>query len=498
MPSSSRAPLSPSEREILIELLERASRTKPVFADPAFPAQAAFLRDPSRFRVMLGTRRAAKSYGVALDFLLDAQEHPKSNYLVVGLTRESVKKALWKEGFKLIDERLSLGLRFNESDLTVTTKSGAVVYLLGMDSDDRMRERARGGKYRKIAIDEAQSFAGDLGELVKVLRPALADERGALTLAGTPGIVRTGLFFDLTHDQDPQQPGQWTRAHLDTAAEWSGHRWNAGANPYMREQWAEEIAGMLAVNPRITETPGFIREYLGRWVLDDSKLVYRYLAGRNDFATLPNIEGGGRWHRVLGIDLGYHPDPSAFTLVAYHDNDRALYLLESEKHLKMDITDVADRIRRFQADAEPHGGIDALVIDGSALQAVEEMRRRHGLPLQAADKRGKSDFIELMNAEMIQGRVLLAEKCAPLKAEYGGLVWDDRVTTRREEHPACANHATDSALYAWRHCYAYLSTVLPVAPKRGTPEWFAAEESAMLAQARERVRRKDDEWGNAW
>src|SRR5205085_11845215 len=60
-------------------------------------------------------------------------------------------------------------------------------------------------------------------------------------------------------------------------------------------------------------------------------------------------------------------------------------------------------------------------------QAVEEMRRRHDLPLRAADKTGKSDFIEIMNGEFIQGRIKLrGASCSQLAEEYAGLIWDER------------------------------------------------------------------------
>jgi hypothetical protein len=74
-------------------------------------------------------------------------------------------------------------------------------------------------------------------------------------------------------------------------------------------------------------------------------------------------------------------------------------VLEAEKHPRLDVTSVAERIRGFQARYE----LDSIVIDGANKQAVEEMRRRHDLPLRAADKTGKSDFIEIVNGEFIHG-----------------------------------------------------------------------------------------------
>jgi hypothetical protein len=226
-------------------------------------------------------------------------------------------------------------------------------------------------------------------------------------------------------------------------------------------------------------------------VVDTSKLVYKYLEGRNDFSTLPVFPGErGRWHYVLGIDLGYEDD-SAFVVAAYHDFDRTLYFLESYAEKRLDITDVANKAKGYAF----RYGLDAMVIDGANKQAVEEMRRRHDLPLTAADKTGKADFIELMNAEFIKGLVKLDPvKCAVMVDEYGGLIWDER-SSKREEHPSCSQHSLDSALYSWRHCYQYLSVLPEAPPIPGTPEWYAREVEAMREHDLEELQRRKDESG---
>ena len=87
---------------------------------------------------------------------------------------------------------------------------------------------------------------------------------------------------------------------------------------------------------------------------------------------------------MLGVDLGYHPDPSAFVLCGFSKFDKTLYILETFKKLEMDITDVANKIKEYQGRFE----IYRVVIDNANKQAVEEMQRRHGIGLTAADKIG--------------------------------------------------------------------------------------------------------------
>jgi len=223
--------------------------------------------------------------------------------------------------------------------------------------------------------------------------------------------------------------------------------------------------------------------------------VYRFSLDRNAITTLPIIgDPRGQWHHVLGIDLGYSPDPSAFVIAAYHDHDSTLYFTESWKQWRLDITDVAQRVQVYQAKYD----LDTLIIDGANKQAVAEMQRRHGLPLVAASKTAKADFIELMNAEFILGRIkVITSACnggiqnsgkktqeqesLALHDEYGGLVWDERalVKGKREEHPRCPNHLADAALYAWRYCFQYLSKAPLPLPVQGDAEWYREEEERL-------------------
>jgi len=476
------AKMTPEEKAQLDILL---ANSKPVFCDPAFPEQSAFIRDPARMKLAFCTRRSGKSLG-AINWLLDgAYDTAGSDSLFIGLTRESTKRAAWKNGIKLAAKKHRLEGKANESELSYTLPNGSTIYLLGMDADPKQVEKLLGGKLKRVVIDEAGSFSIDLVDLIfSKLKPALSDLRGEIALIGTPTNLKRGLFFDLTKGQNALIPGRWDKDG------WSCHRWSAFSNPYMTAQWEEDIAQLKAQTPNIEEVPWFIQQYLGRWVVDTSKLVYKYLEGRNDFSMLPVFTGErGRWHYVLGIDLGYE-DHSAFTIAAYHDFDRTLYFLESYAEKRLDITDVANKAKGYALRYD----LDAMIVDGANKQAVEEMRNRHDLPLTAADKTGKADFIELMNAEFIKGIIKIdGSKCDGVIDEYSGLIWDER-SSRREEHPACPNHRADAALYSWRHCYQYLSTVQesdPPAP--GSPEWMAAEVARMRQQAEDEFRQNQEQ-----
>lgn len=484
--------------QALEEELEEDVELAP-FYDINFPEQRAVIEDDAPLIVCLCTRRSGKSFGAgALRLIRAAMKHPGSSCLFIGLTRKSAKEIVWKDCFKVINVLWGMKAKFNESDLTMTLRNGSVIYLMGVDTDEEEKEKLLGKKYAEVCIDEAASYTIDLKDLVyRVLKPAVSDYQGVITLIGTPGNIKSGLFYELTHDQDPRIPGQWSRLG------WSGHRWGVLQNPHMRDKWQHDLDELLATNPLIIETPGFQQNYWGIWVIDDSKLVYRYSATRNSFTTLPPSKSG--YSYVLGIDLGFN-DPSSFTVSAYSEDSNLLYFVESYKKAGLDITAVSEEV----ADIKSRYKIDRTVIDGAAKQSVEELNKRHGLGSVNADKRGKNEFIEMMNAEMIQGRILLSPQCEDLKTELSELIWDPRALARgvRKEHTSCENHCTDGALYSWRHCYQWLfKEPKKPQPKPGTVEYavnyekmLQEEEARYFENAEREIRERKreeaeaDEW----
>lgn len=425
-------------QDAVLEILsERRPRPPVQLLDLNFKQQANFIQDPARRKALFCTRRSAKSYTGGLYLAKVAEDHPGVNCLYIGLTRLSAKGIIWKDILKEIDRKHDLGFEFNGSELTATTQGGSIIYVTGVDADADEMQKLLGKKYKLIIIDEAASFRQDLRELIYgILGPATVDQGGTICLLGTSGNLTKGLFFDITNNKEPG---------------WKLFQWTAHDNPYVSKQWQEELDDIALNRPLFMETPLFKQWYLNQWVIDDEKLVYRFSYNRNEYSHLPRYSSGS-WNYILGVDLGYSPDPSAFVVAAFHDHDKTLYFLETFKKTEMDITDVATKIQEYQKLYPIH----KVVIDGANKQAVQEIQRRHGIALTTADKTGKVDFIQIMNAEMIQARIKLSSSCQPLIEEYLGLIWNDK-GLKREEHPNCANHLTDAALYAWRFCYQFMA-----------------------------------------
>lgn len=450
---------------VLEELERRAAIARRSLVDDNFPQQAAFIRDTVQFRAGLCTRRAGKSYGGGAWLMEPVMRESKVTTLYIAKTRDSAKRIMWRDVVKTINDNHELGFRPNETDLTLTNPAnGSYLQLVGADQGPDEIKKFLGSKLRRVLIDEAADFRQDLNYIVyEILYPALADHGGEIGLIGTPGVVCKGLFYDVTRpEKELRKVG------------WNVHEWTSFDNPYMRKQIQKQIEELKRHNPRVEETPWFRRMYLREWVIETTRLCYKYDRTRNWRADLPP----GDYAHVLGVDLGYE-DESTFSLGAHRDHDPTFYVRDYGEAKGLDFTDVAERIKYYQRLYNPY----AIVIDGANKQGVMEMRNRFGLHLENAEKLGKAAYIDLLSAEFTSGRaVLVGENTAPLEEEYGGLIWDETKLPKRVEHPACKNHGADATLYAWRKAYNYTAIAAPPPAKRreSVDDW--EERQAELCQ----------------
>lgn len=444
--------------------------------DPDFPQQKNFVDDPSKLKALWCTRRASKSFTAGLYMIKECLENPGSNCLFIGLTRLSAKGIIWKDILKVINQKHKLNCDFNSTELHMTFPNGSIIHLTGIDADEDEMDKLLGKKYRLVCLDESSFYTVNMHRLVYgILKPAVADpnakgERGTICMMGTSSNFTKGLFYDITTGVEPG---------------WSLHTWSAHDNPYVRTQWQEELDEIDQLRPLFKETPLFKQWYLNQWVIDTEKLVYKFNQDKNLFDKRPDRLKPNSWSYVLGVDLGYEDD-SAFVLCAFHENDPTLYVVSTFNKKHMDITDVANKIKEYMSQYD----IGKVIVDGSDKQSVEEMRRRHGVPLEASEKQGKSDFIELLNAELIQAKIKINDNCINLINELMGLVWKttgDIIDLPRKEHPSLPNHLCDAFLYAWRYCYSYMAESIVIKPVMGTKQWQDAENAKMWEIEREKL-----------
>ena len=463
----------------ILRELQRRQVNKPKWFNEDFEAQNDFINDPSKLKAVQCTRRAGKSFGAGLYAFKEAYENPGVSVIIIGLTRDSVKRIFMKDILHTINIKHNLGAKPNKSDLTWTLPNGSVIYLLGVDANPDDMNKLLGQKNKLVIIDESAFFRQDMSKLIyEILRPSMIDYDGTIALISTTSHLTNSLYHDIT---------------VGRKKGWSVHKWTAQDNPFIAEKWDKEIKELKASNPGIEKTPMFRRMYLNEWVIDDDALVYKHTAS-NEVEGMPEAD----YSYVLGIDLGYE-DATAFVVCAYSEYDENLYVVETFKKSKMIIKDVADKIKAL----DNKYSFNNMVIDNASKQAVEEMRQRYTLPLIPAEKQGKRDYIELLNSDLITNKIKVLPKASGLTEEWSSLVWDERKLAQGKyvEHPACPNHLSDAFLYAWRYVYSYTAKpkVKVVAPssEEAVDIWWE-EQGEALGQDATPIWLREDNMDDSW
>jgi len=447
-----------------------------------FDRQRDALDDTSQFVSVLCSRRAGKTAFLAAYLVDGALSESDTSCLYLGLTRDEAKRLCWR-WIKRVCKDARIAAAFNESALTVTLANGSVIYVRGADAKQDEMEKFLGGEYSRVAIDEGASYRIDLEHLISVvLEPALIDRGGRLAIAGTPGHTRN-FFYDVTEGD---------------ATGWSRHAWNSLDNPHIAERWKAKLADILATKPYYIHTPEYAWNYSGKWAVDARGLVYRFDRMHLVDAPPERLEG-----RTLAIDLGWD-NATSFCLGGWEQYSQTLYILRCEKRGGMLLDEVAEHAAKIKATPGPYV---RTVIDGAARQSVEQMRQRYGLVADAADKSDKARHIDMMNADLAHGRVKVVRgRCSDLLVEWTGadedgvpvrldggnvpLIWDRRKLAakppRREEDPACANDASDAALYMWRESMQHLEPPAPPpAVDRDSEEWARAAHGRVARRLQE-------------
>lgn len=456
------------ERQLLREMHRRtaekvvpagASRLGDLLAT-RFDKQRGVLSAKGRRVAALCTRRAGKTELVPAKLYQVAENHPGTVLYYVAITAKRARELMWKPLLNANDT-FGLGWKTNETRLTLSKGDGEI-RLVGAD-DMRELEKRRGDKASVVVVDEAQSFPPDVlrALLEDVLGPALVDVRGSFLLLGTPGMVCAGYWYEITRNDDEE-----SRTKRD--GRWEVFEWSGLDNPHVAENFRLEVEERDGIYGPLNPTT--LREYRGQWVSDANALFYSYSPARNVYdGALPP---GHTWLHVMGVDLGFD-DPFAIEVLAFSYTHPIVYEVDSFKQSGLTPSEWATHIR---ARKDRYNPIRLVVDTGGLGKAfVEEMKSRHKLPAEPAQKQNKLDFAKLLNDDLLAGKVKALEG-GGLASEWAVLPKDPDDPTR--EHPGFHNHCTDAALYAWRECRHFLATAPKQGPTPGTPEALEARMQA--------------------
>ena len=455
-------------RDPIYDLLAEAERRAGILTSMEslrFQQQADFARDPSHFKAALCGRRAGKTRELIYEYKEQMDNHPGDTFVFVELTRPAAKNKLWRP-FRRISEEKHWGLKFAEYDgLRVEHPNGAILIIVGADHWKEI-DKIRGlERLRMAAIDEcgAQKPANLKYLAEEVLEPGLMDVNGTLLLSGTPGPALTGYWYEIT-GQEPPRPG------------WSTHKWNVYSNPYLEGE--KFIDALLIRRQWDRDNPIFQREYLGKWIKDLTRLIFAY-SDDNVIKALPAFDSS--WSFVLAMDFGTTAS-TAWSVLGYPQYGHKVYICKSFKRAGLAPTEVADITRDLITEWHPDKVIGDLHGLGKAY--AQEMAKRHGIAIQAADKANKRAAIEITSDAFRTGQLFNHISNETLDTELETLLWDEE---RQDIADGQDDHEAEALVYGYRECPAYANAVAPpVEELDDLPDWVdrpgIAHEDAQVSE----------------
>jgi hypothetical protein len=459
-----------ARRSLNLKRAEEAPKFK--LEDYCFDKQLEFIKDPAKFKTAVCSRRSGKSVSCSADLMHTALTQ-EGDCAYITLNRITAKRIIWRELMN-IDKNFKLGCEFDNTELTVTFPNGNKIYVTAA-KDESDGEKLRGIALRKIYIDESQSFRGFIEGLVDdVLIPTLTDYDGSLILIGTPGPVPAGYFYNASHSKG-----------------WSQHRWTMEDNPHILRksgkpapQIIKEVCERRGVS--ITD-PSIRREYFGEWIKDENSLVFKFNSQLNTFRVLPE----GKWNYIFGIDIGYK-DADAISVLAYDHKQDCCYLVEELITRKQDITALALQIKELQARYKPI----KMIMDAGALgkKIQEEIRNRHGLPVEAAEKERKLEYIALMNGDLRTGKIKAFEG-SRFAEDCDMVVWDWDDPVRPKISDKYHSDSCDSTLYAWREAKHYFEKEAEIKYAPNSDAWMNHLEEEEAEKMELKSKGLEDNWG---
>lgn len=399
--------------------------------------QRAFVTDRGRFKVAVCPRRAGKSISLCAYMVAECMRAPDTPVLYLALTRESAKAAVWDVLLRMLDEH-DIGYDARPSALHIKFHNGSFIQLFGGDTPNS-RHRLRGRKFKLVCVDEA-GFVNDshFDELIYAILPALADLKGTMAMASSPGEVMDGFFYHAYAG--------------DMKASWSQHHWDLLDNPlFMQpsdnplyktrgEEELDTICNLQFGGNR--EHPAFLREYRGRYVQDNSKLIYPFT---KDNLLDASHELPDETH-AIGVDFGVSSE-SAIVVLKFSPYTKECHFVDSWSRKNATVDELAAEIMSRQEKFKTF--ITIADTGGLGAASAQELRSRYHMSITAADKKDKVFFQRMMANDLLSGYIKVVRGLG-LIDEWSKLTKDEF----GEELKGQKNHEADAALYVYRYCYA--------------------------------------------
>lgn len=429
-----------------------------------FDKQLEFILDKAPFKTACCSRRAGKTVADAAYLISSALSRPRVVCPYITLTRGTAKSLIWPE-LREINRQYKLGGVPNEAELTITFPNGSVIRLHGANNE-REIEKLRGHAIYLCVIDECQSFRSYFQKLIdEIISKALFDYGGTLALTGTPGPVPSGYFHDVCH-----------------SPEYSHFHWTFFDNPWIQKKSGQTPQSLLERELKRkgvgVDDPTIQRECFGKWSIDLNALVFKYDPVRNHYSDDPSTLSLTDY--VIGVDIGYD-DADAISVIGWSTGSPTAYLVHERIERKQGITELAMSIGRL---AELYKPI-RIVMDTGGLgkKIAEEITKRYQIPISAAEKARKFEFIEILNDAMRIGH-FMAKKESQFAQDCNMVEWD-RDAQQLKIKDSFHSDACDSTAYAYREALHWMFEPSQEKIVLNSTAWYESEVKKMEEIAEE-------------
>lgn len=425
----------------------------PLTFDPlplAFDAQRRFLEDRSAYRVACTTRRAGKTTAYAMDIVRESVEQPSATVVYLNTTRIRAQEIIWEE-LKRVVEDARLPYKANEQALSLKGPGNRWIRVSGAETKKQIEKwKGRLPAVWAFYIDEAQDWDDEILDhgIARVMIPALADRGGRISVAGTPGPLPEGYFYELTRNEG-----------------WSNHFWTLFHNPHVR--FARKlIRDSMRLRKVDIKDPTIQREFFGRWVRDTQAMVFGALDDElNSYDVLPDVTD---FREGVGLDFGF-VDSSAYAGLGYSPQVRGMFVTAAEEWAGVGPTETVELLGRTLGERRHR--MVAMVGDpgGGGKGMMSDLWDRFGLAIEVAEKPEKVTACRLMADAIATRELKLRRDMVSLRRALRRVQWDP--DHRGQKLKGHTPDVVDALLYIFRKLWPMYRHV-PPAPAQTRDEYL--------------------------
>ena len=159
--------------------------------------------DTTRFKIVAAGRRTGKSRLAAWMLIVNALQADRGHVFYVAPTQGQARDIMWQTLLELAHPVVS---NAHINNLQIKLVNGATISLKGADRPETMR----GVSLKFLVMDEYADMKPEVFE--QILRPALADQKGAALFIGTP--MGRNHFYDLYKYAELEDDESYTAWHF--------------------------------------------------------------------------------------------------------------------------------------------------------------------------------------------------------------------------------------------------------------------------------------------